>query len=112
MLGLSESTGIASLTLQPNQIPGNGTCTILPAQGIALETEFRLQCLNWEDADNQGNPLMYWVFAGPSKMIISRSNLDDALLLLPPGEESNDWKLPIEVWVQDSLGAYASVVIK
>lgn len=45
------STGYSSLILYKNQIPTNGTCSINPTSGYAMDTLFNISCWNWTDPD-------------------------------------------------------------
>eukprot|EP00492_Amphilonche_elongata_P005322 TRINITY_DN726_c0_g1_i1.p1 TRINITY_DN726_c0_g1~~TRINITY_DN726_c0_g1_i1.p1 ORF type:complete len:527 (+),score=78.96 TRINITY_DN726_c0_g1_i1:84-1583(+) len=46
----------ATVDIETNEVPSGGTCTVTPAIGIELETEFTLTCEGWADLDK---PLTY-----------------------------------------------------
>lgn len=43
--------GTNEIILKTNQAPYNGTCLVDIFDGIALETNFTVECSNWIDAD-------------------------------------------------------------
>lgn len=44
-----ERIGRASVPVTVNSPPFGGSCSVEPASGVALETKFKLKCVNWED---------------------------------------------------------------
>ena len=48
---LRKSTGSSTLTIYKNQLPQNGSCTVTPNNGTAMESNFTISCINWSDPD-------------------------------------------------------------
>ena len=88
-------------TLEFNTGPENGTCQFTPDIGEALTTTFTMACKHWKDIDNKHQPLLYWVAVGHNHDIFFRGIQTEVNMVLPVGDP-----LPVQVWVQDSLGVY------
>ena len=43
--------GSNKLILKTNQVPYNGSCQVYPLEGIALDTNFTVNCNSWVDDD-------------------------------------------------------------
>ena len=105
-----DGYGSASVTIQPNTSPENGTCQpVQPNEGWAMDTLYQIRCSGWADQDNAGNPFTYMVVIGEDerRMTFLRSYTPSFDTILPPGDFDNNWKLHIEIWVVDILGGVA-----
>jgi len=71
-----------------------------------MDSLFQIQCFEWADQDNVGNPFEYMVVVGKAEneMVFFTSYSPSFDTMLPPGDFDNDWKLHIEIWVVDVLG--------
>jgi len=87
---------------------------VTPSHGEALITMFKMTCDNWLDSDNTKQPLLYWFItgSGSERTVINRGIQNNLERLLPLGDPSTNYSLPVEVWVQDSLGAYTVALKK
>lgn len=111
---LSARRGFASLTIQPNNAPQNGTCLqTTPSEGWAMETQFTVQCFDWIDPDNNNNGgtvaaadnfFTYLLVLSNGQIVFTRSYGGTFDLFLPPGNPDKDWDLDYEVQVMDVLG--------
>nr|XP_015208539.1 PREDICTED: polycystic kidney disease and receptor for egg jelly-related protein isoform X2 [Lepisosteus oculatus] len=125
---VSTRSGLSSMQryfFSVNEPPKMGNCQVIPSNGIALLTEFVVQCSGFVD-DN--HPLMYKVKAcvDDSKRVIVNSLQDNSCgtivylgysstsqpFLLPPGIASEDNMVTLYVHVSDQLGAYTLKVLQ
>ena len=98
------------LQIPPNRPPRNGSCLISPSSGYALQTKFGFSCQNWKDEDNKNSPFIYWVTLRNEegkRNILLRGIQSSGSVDLPPGKNVDDWKVMVQVLVEDSLGALA-----
>lgn len=91
--------GIASMKLTLNMPPATGSCSIKPSKGVAFETDFHIQCENYDDSDA---PLSYQYKI--HDFPLERSNDPQALLKLPQCHEvaiviCDQWDACIETQV-------------
>uniref|UniRef100_A0A6I8Q711 Polycystic kidney disease and receptor for egg jelly-related protein n=1 Tax=Xenopus tropicalis TaxID=8364 RepID=A0A6I8Q711_XENTR len=103
-----------------NAPPEAGTCFIKPPRGVALETQFIIGCSRFKD---QNQPLTYKVLAAIDKNSNISSLRDNPLgvivyhgyepttppILLPVGDQSQDYNLKLYVQVYDALSAYTEI---
>lgn len=107
------SEGSTKFTLGENTSPSNGTCDIHPISGEALVTEFKMNCSGWVDIDNTQQPFIYWLVAFSEdsekkrvQTVLFRGILRELVTKLPVGDKNNNNSLQVQIWIQDSLGAY------
>ncbi len=58
---LGPNRGYASITFLLNQYPTSGTCSLSETSGIALTTQFQVNCSEWIDPDGT---VSYYEFSG------------------------------------------------
>ena len=88
-----------------NSPPTGGTCKADKSQGKALETEFEISCIGWQDDDL---PLKYQFSYNSSdgiERIFQFEKSSKATRKLPVGDPTNDYKLGIRILVIDALGS-------
>ncbi|XP_072050242.1 polycystin-1-like [Amphiura filiformis] len=121
----SGESSRAEYTFTTNSPPSQGNCSIIPAEGIVLETRFNIECHGF--ADPHG-PLLYkaLVFTGDEadarnseeagRGSVVYYGIDPIFppTLLPLGQASNDFNVTIKIKVSDDLGAsvYTSTFVK
>lgn len=110
---LSTSEGDTYLpVVSTNLQPFGGSLICSPPQGLGLQTDFSLFASGWVD-DANDYPLRYtfafFVSLRSSWYTISSVATESSLegILLPPGWDNRTRTLPLQVQVQDSLGASA-----
>ncbi|XP_066916818.1 uncharacterized protein [Clytia hemisphaerica] len=106
-----NAVGSTILELQKNKSPSGGECTFTPDQGEALTTSFEMSCKGWTDEDNKEQPLLYWLVVGEEETNFFRGIQTQIQELLPVGD-GDDYTLPVQIWVQDSLGVYTIALNK
>ena len=91
-----------------NKPPENGRCTATPAEGIALDTEFTLNCKDFTDDER---PLQYEFFYLKEKGSKTETSLGSGLeakrdrVIFPSGVEKHEYNLTLYAKISDSLGA-------
>ena len=70
-----------------------------------------MSCNGWTDEDNKQQPLLYWLVVGEEQTIFFRGIQTHIEELLPAGD-GDDYTLPVQIWVQDSLGVYTVALNK
>lgn len=96
--------------LSPHHNGEGRGCFVTPQQGVALSTEFVMECVGWQDPDQ---PLTYQFSFRTSNtgLLILQMGLNDTLKSgLPVGNPSHDFNLTLEMQVSDSLGSSKRVV--
>ncbi len=103
----------ANISFSINSSPCCGSCSISPTTGIALQTQFDIKCLNWDDAVSD-MPLQY-------KFDVFDSATQDSSLNLrnfQPGSSYTGFLpapptgvLQIRVQISDRWGAVSSVML-
>ncbi|XP_068684513.1 polycystin-1-like protein 2 [Montipora foliosa] len=89
--------------LSPSKKGKDSGCTVDPKQGEAVLTEFAIKCFNWTDMDR---PLRYQ-FSYQTKfgVVVFHTGLQSNLTTdLPPGSQTNNYSLVVQLEVIDSLG--------
>lgn len=103
----STIMGFTSLNIKINERPFNGSCKINTYNGYALDTYFRIECINW--LDNDGFVLRYEYFAkhsdGSSPTALSFNQNGLLVTQLPPGSKLDGYKLYIFVQIIDDSDA-------
>jgi hypothetical protein len=104
----SATPAVATVSVSVNSIPYNGSCTVSPLQGVAIQTSFTFTCSGW--LDDAGNlPLTYGVQqvdSSGSLLNIVQAQQSNAQfsMYLPPGEP-----LLLRVLVQDIWGGQVAI---
>ena len=94
------SEGFSVLEFETTGKPYGGDCSASVQEGIALETEFTFECQRWED---KNTPLTYEFRAG--KDTISYGNSPKSVsTVLPAGQQEDDFKLAINIYIKNSIG--------
>ncbi|EDV28218.1 uncharacterized protein TRIADDRAFT_53596 [Trichoplax adhaerens] len=110
---LNGSVSYSYYNISINPPPKPGTCHVEPSDGITLKTMYSIRCYDFSDDDQ---PLSYQ-FRIPSastvnnEMEVYYSPVPKVSLILPAGQESNGYKLPMEVIATDGLGASVKIPI-
>ena len=108
------SEGYAEYTFNTDSLPVGGRCSVSPAQGTVIETEFRVDCSGWMDEDT---PLWYEFYSevdsSSGREILTYGTLAvTSALYLPPGNERQNNSLNLIVKVFDASGAYREVPLQ
>ena len=98
-----DATGTTSFVTESNQVPSDGVCMVTPRTGY-LNTTFKVNCRDWVDSDNTDQPFIYLVLVEGN--ILNRGIQGSMDIQFPVGDEERDWKVNVEVRVEDSLGAF------
>lgn len=90
-----------------------GGCFVSPSRGIGISTIFVLHCQGWYD---EHLPLNYrFVYHGQFSTVIFHSGPEtNVSTTLPPGQETDDYNLKLEVVITDARGSEseAGLVVK
>ena len=97
---LAGSEGFGVLEFQTAGAPHNGYCRPSSTEGVALETQFTFECFEWQD---KNTPLIYEFRAGKDPISYGNSP-KSASSVLPAGQEGDDYKLPINTIIKNSVG--------
>ena len=104
---LFGSEGFGVLEFETAGKPYGGDCSASVQEGIALETEFTFECQGWED---KNTPLKYEFRVG--KDTISYGNSPKSVsTVLPAGQEEDDFKLVINIYIKNYVGVAAVKVL-
>ncbi|CAF1051923.1 unnamed protein product, partial [Brachionus calyciflorus] len=91
------------------QKPFNGSCYIHPTDGLALMTDFSIECSNWIDSSGYVADYSFYAAINSSSkelQIPLGSNSSGMLKLkLPEGSKTHDYKLRIRILISNDLGA-------
>ncbi|XP_060560495.1 polycystin-1-related protein-like isoform X2 [Ruditapes philippinarum] len=105
-----ERFGEAVSSFVVNESPVHGSCTVLPDNGVELDTEFRVMCQAWQD---KHKPLMYEVSYKLDKhedrKLIYRGVNGEFPIRLPAGKPQNDYNVNVYIDILDGLLAKTSV---
>ena len=97
--------GQASISVHVNPPPTGGVCRTSPKQGMPLNTEFQVSCVQWAD---EHNPLSYEFGIRPNRagpgVFLGRTLSSHDTLFLPSGMHD------VVVRVSDNYGASAEIV--
>lgn len=107
-----KTYGWAMVTLQPNQPPSGGTCSI-GNTAVALEMGVDILCTGWEDPDSLSNVLYYEICAerkNPStgqkeKLLLYNGISSSQTLHLTTWPDSTDDIVEVVVNILDELSA-------
>ena len=98
---------MVSKTLEVNEPPTAGNCSVKPLEGKPLATKFNVSCEGFQDVDK---PLSY-EFLYSMDNGATRESLGSgfksfrAAIRLPNGDQGYDYKIKFFVNVADNLGA-------
>ena len=100
----------ANATVAVNTPPSNGSFSVSPDSGDALQTIFTLAAANWSDSDL---PITYTYFTVFSSMAEGASTSDGTVRVsisssgttLPAGDETKNNSISLALEAMDSLGA-------
>ena len=114
-LSVTSLSGLISLSyynISINSPPTPGDCTVRPTEGVTLMTLYTIQCHGFKDEDKHLTYQFRIVNNEKGKdQIIEAyfSSISKVSLILPAGQESNGYKLPMEVIATDTFGASVTV---
>lgn len=100
--GHSSTTTYSFVTNTP---PTGGTCGVDKPEGKAWETTFVFTCNDWHDEDL---PLQFQFRYNSSdgiEMVLQSGTLSTAAVTLPVGDPKEDYKLQVQVLINDRLGS-------
>ena len=96
----SGSQGFGVLHFETAGAPHSGHCKPSVSEGVALETEFLFECLNWED---KSKPLSYEFRVGDDP--ISYGNSPKSVsTVLPSGKPEDQHRVQITIIVKNFVG--------
>jgi hypothetical protein len=113
LTAVSKQNGIAngasSLILQLNQIPYNGTCTVTPDNGTALQTLFTFTCKDWLDKDGTIEKYVFYssLFGSEIDGNVGQTKTGVLTTKMPQGAEEDEWRMSIYVQIIDNDGGAA-----
>ena len=97
----SEGTeGFGVLEFETAGKPHSGYCSSSASEGVALETEFAFECFDWQDT----NPPIAYEFRSGNDPISYGTSPKSAATVLPAGEPGDDYQLPINIIIKNSVG--------
>ncbi|XP_066926845.1 uncharacterized protein [Clytia hemisphaerica] len=102
----------ASYSINVAVVPEAGMCTVVPSEGIALETDFLLSCKFWKNEYNTKLQYKYFYRIGTSqdanswKLLNPTDNEALHSAILPAGLAVNDYKVAIKPRVFNVFGAF------
>ena len=103
--------GMSLYAISTSSPPTNGNCSVEPASGISLVTNFTLKCNDWA---SENGPLSYQfqvnLHNGLTNFIYQGSN-NSVISFLPSGVSSENYTLNVTFTVTDMDGASAPAVI-
>ena len=98
-----DATGTTSFVTESNPVPSGGVCVVTPGAGY-INTTFQVSCMDWVDSDNTDQPFIYLILAEGN--ILNRGIQRSMGIKFPVGVKERDWKVSVEIRVEDSLGAF------
>jgi hypothetical protein len=103
-----SSNGTSEIILIKNQIPINGSCSVSPNNGSALQTNFTITCLNWFDPDGSiSNYQFYATFNGSTIPIsLGNSSLGSLVTTLPSGSSNYSYSVYLYALIYDDTNVY------
>ncbi|CAG9463240.1 unnamed protein product [Pedinophyceae sp. YPF-701] len=109
VVATSPATGLSSfddVTFTVNGAPSSGTCQVLPTRGVVGLTNFRLDCVGWEDDSKQAvlYEHRYMDTNGTSVPLVSATADSTFATIIPPIVDAPQ-SITIETFVRDNLGA-------
>jgi hypothetical protein len=100
----SGTIAMSNFTLNANEAPRGGKCLVDAKVGEAFTTIFNFTCGGWIDEEP---PLTYkFQFTNPSgvEVLLQSSYIPNVSTKLPVGYADNDYDLPINIFIVDSVG--------
>ena len=94
------SEGFGLLEFETAGAPHSGHCKAAYPEGVALETEFGFECVEWQD---KSGGLTYEFRVGDDPISYG-SSPKSVSTVLPAGEPGDDYQLPINVIIKNSVG--------
>ncbi|XP_031571405.1 polycystic kidney disease protein 1-like 2 isoform X3 [Actinia tenebrosa] len=107
----SGTVAMSNFTLNANEAPRGGKCFVDARVGEAFTTVFNFTCSGWIDEEP---PLTYkFQFTKPSgvEVLLQSSHMANVSTKLPVGYADNDYDLPMNVFIVDSVGVGIDVQI-
>lgn len=107
----SGTVAMSNFTLNANEAPHGGKCSVDALIGEAFTTIFNFTCSGWIDEEP---PLTYkFQFTNPSgvEVLLQSSYAPNVSTKLPVGYADNDYNLPVNVFIADSVGVGKDVKI-
>lgn len=92
--------GFSILEFETASAPVGGNCSASVYEGIALETEFTFGCFGWQD---ENIPISYEFRAGKDPISYGKS-ATSVPTVLPAGQSTDDYQLPINIVIKNSVG--------
>ena len=103
--------GYSEYQVTTNSPPVEGTCSVSPAFGVTLTTEFTFACTDWQDPDL---PLQYeFIYFTDNELqnVVYQGVQTSKQTNLPAGYEANNFTIDFRVRVTDMHGAFTEVNI-
>jgi len=113
LTAVSKQNGIAngasSLILELNQIPYNGTCSVTPDNGTALQTLFTFTCKDWLDKDGTIDKYVFYstLFGNEIDLTVGQTKTGVLTTKMPQGAEEDEWQMSIYAQIIDNDGGIA-----
>lgn len=107
----SGTVAMSNFTLNANEAPRGGKCSVDARIGEAFTTVFNFTCSGWIDEEP---PLTYkFQFTNPSgvEVLLQSSYSPNVSTKLPVGFVDNDYDLPMNIFIVDSVGVGRDVKI-
>ena len=102
----------AEMALVVNSVPTSGTVSVLPAEGVAFQTNFKVLAARWTD-DKEDLPLKFRFSCRPAPgqpemMLTSVYGLSNEVSSMLPVGRSPDYVVVVTASIKDNLGAATS----
>ena len=101
--------GYSEYLVTSNRPPVGGVCSVSPASGVTLITEFIFTCMKWQDPDLQ---LQYEFiyFTKDNLLIVAFKGVKTSVTTkLPAGDRKNNFTIDFRVRVTNMVGAFIEV---
>ncbi|EDO38019.1 predicted protein [Nematostella vectensis] len=102
-------TGFSEIAFQTNIPPLGGSCSVSPAQGHALTTQFTVTCVSWSDVDE---PLSLDVYIrdGAQDTLIAYGAVTSVSFVLPVTPSTKN-VTDLKILIKDSFGCYSKRIL-
>ncbi|KAK3279684.1 hypothetical protein CYMTET_12443 [Cymbomonas tetramitiformis] len=102
----SNGAGYGQVQVVVNTAPRNGTLTVTPAVGVALDTQFVVTASGWLDEDLPLEYIFQWASGSEVQQLSTDfSPFDEQSVVLPAGADADNNEIVLQVMVRDSYGA-------
>lgn len=107
---VAGQSGISAYDISTASHPSGGECSIQPASGISLETNFTLSCRGWQSNSEHLTYRFQYEFHNSINNVIYYGMNNLVVSQLPSGVLSENYTLNVTATVSDKDGASAPVV--